>query len=553
MTDFLSQAQPSMGQAQAQPSMGQVQVQPSMGQAQAQQSTGQSQHTQRHLKKKRKLVIVNRCGICMTDHDNKHFKKIKCEYCTDSACISCCETYILTQRVITCMNIYCKREWSSDYISSVFSKSFLNGEYKKHYQNILLDKERVTFPETVECIRRLDEIESELNKYEEQNEIEKKRRNDILLNDKIEREIQSTRNMIYVLEEQIKKDTQKDTKNEKRKKENIERISLLEKNRQLLAEFYIKHNELNESIYQYNRDLNYIDRLTLEKEDIQSNGKLSTTKYNIKKCPGENCRGFLDIQFVCGICNCKACDKCHELKGDEHKCNQDTVKTIDLMIKDTKSCPNCFTNINKIDGCDQMWCTLCHTAFSWTTGVIEKKIHNPHYYQWMRSQSANGEIAREDDNQQAAEELYCNEQIDHLIRVNKSCYIVYLFRDVYLPRLEMIEQNSVKTRFIKKCLFLQNKITEKTYKIFLEKNAYEKKAHDEFTSLVTMFTNVLIDMLHSMIRIKKDTNNELNNYHFDNEAKVEFANIFINQLDNIKLKYTTLNSKLYSFLGDIQK
>jgi hypothetical protein len=33
-----------------------------------------------------------------------------------------------------------------------------------------------------------------------------------------------------------------------------------------------------------------------------------------------------------------------------------------------------------------MWCVKCHTAFCWNTGIIETQIHNPHYYEWMRSQ-----------------------------------------------------------------------------------------------------------------------------------------------------------------------
>ncbi len=37
--------------------------------------------------------------------------------------------------------------------------------------------------------------------------------------------------------------------------------------------------------------------------------------------------------------------------------------------------------------CDQMYCTECNTAFSWTSGqVVNGVIHNPHYYEFLRKQ-----------------------------------------------------------------------------------------------------------------------------------------------------------------------
>jgi len=40
-----------------------------------------------------------------------------------------------------------------------------------------------------------------------------------------------------------------------------------------------------------------------------------------------------------------------------------------------------------------MWCTQCHTGFSWKRGTIEKRVHNPHYYEWQR-QNGGGRAPR---------------------------------------------------------------------------------------------------------------------------------------------------------------
>ena len=88
--------------------------------------------------------------------------------------------------------------------------------------------------------------------------------------------------------------------------------------------------------------------------------------------------------------------ECHELKGEnrdsEHTCNPDNVATAKLLAKDSRPCPGCAVLITKIEGCDQMWCPECHTAFSWRTGQKESGVvHNPHFYEWQRKQ--NGGVA----------------------------------------------------------------------------------------------------------------------------------------------------------------
>lgn len=129
------------------------------------------------------------------------------------------------------------------------------------------------------------------------------------------------------------------------------------------------------------------------KQQIAAGGSVVNTKADTvgRKCPDEECRGFLSSQWKCGMCDKWTCPDCHVVKGTrrdaEHTCDPDVRATAQLLAKDTKPCPKCSTPIHKIEGCDQMWCTQCHTAFSWRKGTIETRIHNPHYYEWQRQQN----------------------------------------------------------------------------------------------------------------------------------------------------------------------
>jgi hypothetical protein len=109
----------------------------------------------------------------------------------------------------------------------------------------------------------------------------------------------------------------------------------------------------------------------------------------IRKCPCDGCEGFLSSAWKCGVCDIWACSKCFAEKGydkdAEHTCNADDLASAELIKKETKGCPSCGTRIYKISGCDQMWCTCCHIAFSWRTGMrVNGVIHNPHFYQFQR-------------------------------------------------------------------------------------------------------------------------------------------------------------------------
>jgi len=44
-----------------------------------------------------------------------------------------------------------------------------------------------------------------------------------------------------------------------------------------------------------------------------------------------------------------------------------------------------LADFTSVKNCDQMWCSQCHVAFSWKTGLrVNGVVHNPHFYQWQR-------------------------------------------------------------------------------------------------------------------------------------------------------------------------
>jgi hypothetical protein len=109
---------------------------------------------------------------------------------------------------------------------------------------------------------------------------------------------------------------------------------------------------------------------------------------------------MLSTQYKCGICENYTCHDCHEIIGlnkttHEHICDPNNIASAQAIKKDTKQCPGCHNRIYRTEGCSQMWCTGCHTAFDWNTGrkVVSEQLHNPHWLEYQRSQN-NGQAPR---------------------------------------------------------------------------------------------------------------------------------------------------------------
>ena len=238
----------------------------------------------------------------------------------------------------------------------------------------------------------------------------------------------------------------------------------------------------------------FYDEIKFNEAIINGSTYNKQKKVFIKKCGVENCRGFLSEQWKCGICDTTTCNKCLELlnqeQDQEHICKEENIESAKLISKDSKPCPKCAALIFKIDGCNQMWCVVCHTAFSWATGQIEtSRIHNPHYYEMLRNMSANGEIPREpenicnDDNTGMPD----NHQIQRLLRskINDLEYntfskqILSITRQIFhilYDHPNTFQEKYDKSKRELRIKYLMNNITEEEWKKELQRKEkkYEK-------------------------------------------------------------------------------
>ena len=108
----------------------------------------------------------------------------------------------------------------------------------------------------------------------------------------------------------------------------------------------------------------------------------------VHKCSQENCRGFLARTWKCNVCEKYTCSECNAplTQDEEHVCDVQDRETMRLLRSDSKMCPSCGVCIQRVSGCDQMWCTQCATAFSWRDRtIINGAIHNPHFYEYQRN------------------------------------------------------------------------------------------------------------------------------------------------------------------------
>lgn len=390
-----------------------------------------------------------------------------------------------------CMNNVCKKVWTYEFLSDNFQPSFHNKKYRNRRATLLHEREKSLLPGTQPLVA-----------IEKRMEMNKKKIRDIMDETSMYRELI---------------------------RQNDTRIRLLQND----------HGEENH-------------RILLNDHGEEKGLKKKKTRVFTRACPVEVCRGFLSTGLKCGTCDGYACKYCHLPKAckhdDDHKCDPDLVATVQLLAQDTKPCPACATPIFKIHGCDQMYCTQCHTAFSWIRGTIERGvIHNPHFYEAQRA--INGGIAPSRHiafgcgglpNIWLVIEKIDGSNIGFKFGRNAHMLIAHI-DNIELPRypnmIGEVDNSNMRVDY------LMNRITEKQWISKLKTKMKKQEKDGEFNMVLVMFTTTMADLfgniavsavhdvhkyISAMIELREYTNNALK------KIGLRYGNIYPCILDDFK-------------------
>jgi len=427
------------------------------------------------------------CSLCteyMIDND-----RIICPHCSIEICEPCFQ-YSITMELQDPICIYCKNTLSIEFILSNNATKWCEKVFLEYYSNLLLEKEKNKIMDTIPKFK----IHLEIDKL-------KKERNNLLTNKKI---------MNSLKKEKLSKNDYDTAFN----------MQITVRN--------LNKEKYNNQIIELENSLNIKKKV---KEKITC----------IAKCPNTKCKGFINNNYYCELCDTKICKACFMIKENDHVCNRSDIESAELIKNDSKPCPGCYVSIFKISGCHQMFCTNCNTVFHWETLKIDKgAVHNQHYFDYIAQLRNSSEQIR-------IENAACGNIQDLYPRIMKYTRSSWI-HNLYLITQELI--NDALPNYRKKFKdnfenyrieYLYGKLTEKKWKNKIMKDTIYNEATNSYIEIFEMFVTVSSDMIRKIcfemdkILIKKEK-----------RAKEIIIDIFKKDIYNKnKYKHETISEFMY--------
>ena len=146
-----------------------------------------------------------------------------------------------------------------------------------------------------------------------------------------------------------------------------------------------------------------------------------------------------------------------------------------------------------------MFCTGCHTAFSWKTGQIETgHIHNPHYWEYLRQQGRDLDGVRNmvDGVQNNFRNNNCLTLQDVVAELlyspNFSAFVASI---MHMRHGTVQEGDNVEGNKDLRKRYLLNEIDEKNFKMVLFRREKKKKFDAELVQILNMIYDASKDLI----------------------------------------------------------
>ena len=422
---------------------------------------------------------MTECGICIEPYTKSIRKKVKCSSCNFECCIVCIKQYIMneTTQEAHCMN--CKVRYTNDFMVDNFTKKWNDVSYRNHRTNLLFMEQKSHLPDTEVYVQ--DVICAE--KLIESANLIRKDISEIIDVSKIRKEV------------------------------------WYEKIRKFQNEIQKCEDELREISYQVNKKVRPLYTEVRELDDkanllISGKGEKKEKREFLMNCCMNDCKGFVNNKYKCGLCETIMCSKCHKQKDENHVCNEDDIKTVEMIKKTCKSCPKCGIPTHKISGCPQMWCVECHAVWNWNTGELDNsgRVHNPHYFNYLRNGETN-QIRREVGDVRCGGDV-TGIEIRHAFRHDARIPTIHAHRrgmmDVTFQILEYLNHvsgvdmekyreaspNVLRDYRVK---YLRSLITEEKWKSELKTFEKKERRKREYRELLGLYVASVQDLLRNSV------------------------------------------------------